>query len=84
MDHIGVKDSLEGLEVEPFAHCMSCSSHGRSCGASPAEAHPMHHLERGLVGDGRAGLGAQAHGHPPVAAAVVFRQEDLSKKSIGN
>ena len=84
MDHIGVKDSLEGLEVEPFAPCMSCSSHGRSCGASPADAHPMHHLERGLVGDGRAGLGSQAHGHPPVAAAVRGAREDLRERSAGS
>ena len=39
--------------------------------------HLAHHLEHGLVGDARAQLGAQAHGHLPVAAAVRRAREDL-------
>ena len=42
-----------------------------------ADPHLAHHLEHGLVGDARAQLGAQAHGHLPVAAAVRGAREDL-------
>lgn len=42
-----------------------------------ADPHLAHHLEHGLVGDARAQLGAQAHGHLPVAAAVGGAREDL-------
>ena len=42
-----------------------------------ADPHLPHHLEHGLVGDARAKLGAQAHGHLPVAAAVGGAREDL-------
>lgn len=42
-----------------------------------ADPHLAHHLEHGLVGDARAQLGAQAHGHLSVAAAVRGAREDL-------
>ena len=42
-----------------------------------ADPHLAHHLEHGLAGDARAQLGAQAHGHLPVAAAVGGAREDL-------
>ena len=42
-----------------------------------ANPHLAHDLEHGLVGNARAKLGAQAHGHLPVAAAVRGAHEDL-------
>lgn len=81
MDHIGVEDSLEGLEVEPFAPCMSCSSYGRSRGESPADAHPMHHLERGLVGNPLAELGSQTYDNLGAKAVVSGAREDLCERS---
>lgn len=46
-----------------------------------ADPHLAHHLEHGLVGDARAQLGAQAHSHLPVAAAVGGAREDLRDRS---
>ena len=42
-----------------------------------ADPHLAHHLEHGLVGDARAQLAAQAHGHLAVAASVGRAREDL-------
>ena len=46
-----------------------------------ADPHLAHHLEHGLVGDARAQLGAQAHGHLPVAAPVGRAREDLGHRA---
>ena len=46
-----------------------------------ADAHLAHHLEHGLVGDPLAQLGAQAHGHLPVAAAVRGAREDFRDRA---
>ena len=48
--------------------------------AYPApDSHLAHHLEHGLVGHDRAQLGAQAHGHLPVPAAVGGAREYLGR-----
>ena len=68
-------DVLEGLADDALVRVVPMV-----VGLAPdAAAHPhlAHHLEHGLVGNARAQLGAQAHGHLSVAAAVGGAREDL-------
>ena len=68
-------DVLEGLADDALVRVVPMV-----VGLAPdaaADPHLAHHLEHGLVGDARAKLGAQAHGHLPVAAAVRGAHEDL-------
>ena len=68
-------DVLEGLADDALVRVVPMV-----VGLAPdaaADPHLAHHLEHGLVGDARAQLGAQAHGHLSVAAAVGGAREDL-------
>ena len=68
-------DVLEGLAHDALVRVVPMVA-GLAADAA-ADPHLAHHLEHGLVGDARAQLGAQAHGHLPVAAAVGGAREDL-------
>ena len=72
---IPADDVLEGLsDLAPVGVVPAVA--GLAADAA-ADARLAHHLEHGLVGDARALLGAQAHGHLPVAAAARRAREDL-------
>ena len=68
-------DVLEGLaDLAPVGVVPAVAG----LAADPAaDAHLAHHLEHGLVGDARALLGAQAHGHLAVPAPVGGAREYL-------